>query len=153
MYNFVLLLHSLVRWAVVIFGLVAVVRAFMGWFGKGRWAALDDRLGIGFTSALDLNVLFGLLLYFLFSPITTAALGDFGGAMGNPGVRFFAVEHILMMLVALIVAHIGRSRARKATTDLGKFKQTAIFFGVALLLVLAAIPWPFMAVGAGRGWF
>lgn len=151
--SLVLILHSLVRWAIVIVGIVALVRAVMGARGGRPWTQLDDRLGLIFTSAMDLNLLLGLLLYFLFSPVTKSALQDMGAAMGNSGLRFFAVEHALLMIIAVVVAHIGRSRAKKATADAGKFKQTAIFFGIALVLVFLAIPWPFLATGAGRGWF
>lgn len=151
--SLVLILHSLVRWAIVIVGIVALVRAVMGARGGRPWTQLDDRLGLIFTSAMDLNLLLGLLLYFLFSPLTKSALQDMGAAMGNSGLRFFAVEHALLMIIAVIVAHIGRSRAKKAAADAGKFKQTAIFFGIALVLVFLAIPWPFLATGAGRGWF
>ena len=141
MYPLVLTLHSLVRWAIVILGVVTVVRAFMGWRGNKPWAQLDDRLGVGFTSAMDLNLLLGLLLYFVLSPITTGAFNDFAGAMGNSGLRFYVVEHLSLMIVAVIVAHIGRSRSKKAASDAGKFKQAAIFFTLAMVLVLLAIPW------------
>ena len=57
------------------------------------------------------------------------------------------------MIIAVIVAHIGRARSKKADSDTGKFKQAAIFFTAAMVLVLLAIPWPFMSAGAGRGWF
>ena len=153
MYPLVLTLHSLVRWAIVIVGVVAVVRAFMGWRGGKPWAQLDDRLGLGFTSTMDLNLLLGLLLYFVLSPITTGALRDMGAAMGNSALRYFAVEHILIMIIAVVVAHIGRSRSKKAASDTGKHKQAAIFFAISLVLVFLAIPWPFMSAGAGRGWF
>lgn len=152
MYSFVLFLHSLVRWVVVIAGLAAFIRALLGMSGNRRWSQLDNQLGIGFTSALDLNLLLGLLLYAVLSPITTGAFKDMAAAMGASVTRFFLMEHSLMMLVAIVVAHIGRSRAKKAATDGAKFKQTAIFFGLALLLILLAIPWPFLATGSGRGW-
>lgn len=141
MYSLVLTLHSLVRWAIVIVGLVAVVRAWIGWRGGRPWAQLDDRLGLIFTSVMDLNLLLGLLLYFVFSPITTGAFSNFAEAMGNSGLRFFLVEHLSVMIVAVIVAHIGRSRSKKAASDAGKHKQAAIFFTLAMVLVLLAIPW------------
>ena len=153
MYPLVLTLHSLLRWAIVIVGVIAVVRAFMGRRGNKPWAQLDDRLGLIFTSVMDLNLLLGLLLYFVLSPITTGALKDMGAAMGNGEVRFFAVEHILFMIIAVVVAHIGRSRSKKAASDAGKHTQAAIFFTVSLVLVFLAIPWPFLSTGAGRGWF
>lgn len=151
MYNLVLTLHSLTRWGVVIFGLVAIIRALMGWLGTRPWGSTDDRLGLLFTSFLDLQVLLGILLYIV-SPITSGALKDFGAAMGNSSIRYFAVEHWLLMIVAVIIAHIGRSRSKKATGDKAKFKQAAIFYIVAFVIILLAIPWPFMSAGQGRGW-
>lgn len=151
--SLVITLHSLVRWAIVIVGVVAVVRAWIGSRGNKPWTQMDDRLGLIFTSVMDLNLLLGLLLYFALSDITKAAFRDFGAAMSDPGLRFFAVEHILIMIIAVVVAHIGRSRSKKAASDAGKHKQAAIFFTASLVLVLLAIPWPFLSTGAGRGWF
>lgn len=102
---------------------------------------MDNRWGLGFTVSLDVQVLLGLLLYFVFSPITTAAFSDFGAAMANSAVRFFLVEHSLIMIVALILAHVGRALAKKADTDVGKHKRAAIFYTLAMLSILAVIPW------------
>lgn len=140
MYSFTLGLHSILRWFVLIFGLLAVIKAYSGWFGKKEWADLDDKLGLGFTISLDIQVLLGLLLYGV-SPLIRTAFSDMGAAMANSSIRFFLVEHFLMMVIALVLAHIGRSRAKKADTDVSKHKNAAIFFTIAMLLVLAAIPW------------
>jgi uncharacterized Tic20 family protein len=141
MYSFVLATHNIIRWFVLIFGIIAIIKAFIGWFGKKEWTDLDDKLGLGFTISLDIQVLLGLLLYVVFSPITRTAFADIGAAMADSDLRFFLVEHILMMIVALVLAHIGRSRAKKADTDISKYKNTAIFFTIAMLLILASIPW------------
>ena len=141
MYNFILSIHNILRWLVLIFGVLAVLRAYFGWFGKKPWSNLDNRLGLGYTSTIDLQLLLGLLLYFFFSPITKSAFQDFGAAMADADLRFFAVEHLFMMIIAVVLAHIGRSRSRKAGTDNGKHKQAAIFFTLSLLVILAAIPW------------
>ena len=63
--------------------------------------------------------------------------------MRNGYFRFFGIEHILLMLVAMILAHVGRALSRKALSDEKKHKQAAIWYSLALLLVLVAIPWPF----------
>ncbi len=141
MYTFVLAIHNIFRWLVLIFGVIAVVRALIGWFGNGQWSDLDDRLGLGFTISIDIQFLLGLLLYVFLSPITTSAFANMSAAMSDSATRFFLVEHSLMMLIAIILAHIGRSRAKKADTDNGKFKNAAIFFAIALLIILASIPW------------
>lgn len=139
--------HNIVRWIVVITALLAVGRALAGWFGKRAWTEMDRKAGVWFTIAMDTQVLIGLILYFFTSPITTQALQNFGAAMSDPLRRFFAVEHIFMMLVALVLAHVGSARAKKAGSDLAKHRNAAIWFGLAILVVLAAIPWPFMSTG------
>lgn len=153
MYSFVLTLHSLVRWAVVIVGIIAVIMAFVGWFGNRRWTSSNARVNMLFTTFLDLNVLLGILLYFILSPLTRSALQNMGDAMEDSTVRFYTIEHWLIMILALIIAHIGSSRAKKAADDRGKFKQAAIFFTIAMILIFLGIPWPFLASGAGRGLF
>ena len=152
-YAMVLTIHSLVRWVVVIAGIIAVIMAYAGWFGNRRWTSSTVRLNMLFTTFLDLNVLLGIFLYIILSPITRGAFQNMGDAMRDSNVRFFTVEHLLIMLVAVVVAHIGSSRAKKAADDKGKFKQAAIFFTIAMILIFVGIPWPFMASGAGRGLF
>ena len=82
MYTTVLALHSWLRWAVVLLVLIAIVRALAAGAGRRPWLPLDDRLGLFFIIVLDVQLLLGLVLYFVLSPITQAALADFGGAMG-----------------------------------------------------------------------
>ncbi len=153
MYPFLLTLHSLLRWVVVILGVIAVVRGFMGWRGNRPWTQTDNRVGLGFVTSLDVQLLIGFLLYVVFSPMTTAALRDFGGAMGNSVLRFYAVEHLFGMVVALVVAHVGRSLARRDRPAAAKHRLAALFFLAALLIIFISIPWPFMPAGAGRPWF
>ncbi len=141
MYLFLLSLHNILRWVVVLAGVVAIVRAFIGLSGKRPFTALDNRLSLAFTISLDVQVLLGLLLYGVFSPLTTGAFANFGAAMGDSDLRFWLVEHISVMIVALALAHIGRSRAKKAATDSAKYKQIAIFFTLAFLAILVATPW------------
>jgi Na+-driven multidrug efflux pump len=141
MYSFVLAVHNIVRWLVLIFGVFAIVRAYIGWFGKKEWTDLDDKLGLGFTVSLDVQFLLGLLLYLFLSPITTSAFASFSAAMSDSATRYFLIEHSLMMLVAIILAHIGRSRARKQEEDIRKYRTTAIYFTIAILFILVAIPW------------
>ena len=141
MYSSVLTIHSWFRWIVILAGLVAFVRAFSGASGRKSWRPSDDRAGFWFTVVLDIQIVLGLLLYFFLSPVTTAALRDFGEAMRIPVWRFWAVEHSFGMLVGVALAHIGRARARKADS-FRRHKVAAIFFGLALAAILASIPWP-----------
>jgi uncharacterized membrane protein YozB (DUF420 family) len=147
MYLPILILHSLVRWAVLVLGLWAVLRGLTGVLGPRPWTPADERAGRWFVIVTDVQTLLGLLLYGVFSPITRTALSDMGAAMTSGALRFWAVEHLAMMLVALVLVHIGRSRARKARFDMGKHKRAAIFYALALAAMLVAIPWPWMSDG------
>jgi len=140
-------LHSLLRWLVIAFGLVAVLRAIAGVSSRRPWTPLDDRAGRLFVIAIDTQTLVGLILYGLLSPITRAAFANMGAAMKDATLRFYAVEHLALMLGAVALVHIGRVRTRKARTDPARHRTAAIFFTIGLLLILLGTPWPFRAIG------
>lgn len=141
MYTGFLHLHDVLRWLLLVSLAVTLVKYLAGWFGNQPWKKTDNILGIVFTSLMDLQLLTGLVLYFFLSPITKLALSDFGGAMKNADLRFYAVEHFAMMLIAVVLVHIGRAKSKKAKTDQGKFKIASIFFLISLVLMVLAIPW------------
>ena len=147
MYPFILTIHSLLRWVVLILAVAAVIRAFLGWFGKKEWAALDDRLGMFLSASVDLELLLGLILYIFLSPFTKTVFQDFGAAMSTGLLRYWSVEHIFLMIVALVLIHAGRSTSKLAEEATSKHRRAAIFFGLALLAMLLAIPWPFLSYG------
>lgn len=91
----------------------------------------------------DLQFLIGIILYFTEGWSANWTNGHLSETMHNSAARFFTLEHVVMMLIALIIVHIGRVVVKKAATDLEKHKKTLIYFGVAILLILLAIPWPF----------
>lgn len=142
----ILTLHNLTRWIFLLFALITLVQAFRGWFGKKTYQDSNRKMVSMFTGIFDLQILFGLILFF------SKGWGDVlmnGGsqAMSTAAVRFFIAEHWMIMLLAVIIAHIGSSQVKKADSDLKKFRRSAIWFGISVILVLAAIPWPGMAAG------
>jgi hypothetical protein len=145
MYLTVLTLHNITRWLVVISAAAALVSAFSGWFGKKDWGKADERAGMFFTSFMDLQVLLGLILYFFLSDLTRPFFSNFGAGMANAATRFYLVEHILIMIIAMALAHVGRAQSKKAADSLGKFRRAAIWYTVSIVVVLMSIPWPFMA--------
>lgn len=142
MYTTVLFAHSWLRWAVILLGLFALVRAITGSAARRPWQALDDRVGLAFIIAIDVQILLGLLLYFVLSPITEAAMADFGAAMGNSVLRFWGVEHVFGTVVGAFLAHRGRVRVRKVADEGRKHKAAAVFIVLALVAILASLPWP-----------
>ena len=141
MYTGFLHLHNTLRWLILLSLVVTLVKYVSGWLGNQPWKKTDNILGVVFTSLMDLQLLTGLVLYFFLSPVTKLAMSDFGAAMKDSGIRFYAVEHFSMMLIAVVLVHIGRAKSKKAKTDSAKFKTATIFFLIALAVILAAIPW------------
>lgn len=137
MLNLILILHSLLRWAAIAFGLVAIGRAAAGLTKTpATWIESDAKFSRLFAISLDVQMLLGILMYLFFSTITTSAFQNMGEAMGNSVVRFWIVEHPTIMLVALVFAHIGVARARKMVNPNGKHRTTLIFLGISLALIL-----------------
>jgi hypothetical protein len=147
MYNFVLVLHSWLRWAVLVSGVLATASTLTGRSSSSGSSDPADRWGLVFMATLDLQMLLGLLLYLALSPVTTAIFNDFGAAMKDPVARFWAVEHIGTMMLAVVMVHVGRVLGRKATSPESKRMRLLVCFGVATLAILAATPWPGMTAG------
>ena len=146
-------MHSSLRWAVLAVLLYALFRAIQGLQNNRPFGEDDRRAGLFTTIVCDLQLLLGLALYFL-GPMGLKNIQDSGMAtvMQNPLARFFAVEHISMMLLAIILIHVGSARSKRGATDAAKHKAALIFYGIGLLLILASIPWPFMAKFNHLGW-
>jgi hypothetical protein len=146
-------IHSVGRWVVLLLLLFAIFNSLIA--GSRPYIRSDNRLGLFLTIAADLMLLVGIYLYVagprgykLFQ-----ASGGMGEVMKEPTNRFFAVEHLIGMLIAIILLHIGKAQGRKAMSDRSKHKRTVIFYLLALLIILVSIPWPFRAVGAASGWY
>jgi len=141
MYPIILAAHNILRWVVMILLIITIVRAYLGWFGKRKWTERDRKFGVFTGVALDVQFLLGLLLYFFFSPLTRTALQNFGQAMQVADVRFFALEHVLYMILAVVFAHLASVFARKAVKPEGKHKLAAIWFSLAFLMIIMGMPW------------
>lgn len=135
--------HSWTRWLVLLLALIVIFKAVSGWIGKKPFEKQDNILGASFVGSMHLQLLLGLLLYFVLSPMGLNAISTsgMGAVMKNAEMRYWAVEHFSVMILAVILAQVGRSLAKKASTDLQKHKKSAIFYSVALVLVLSRIPW------------
>ena len=141
MYTGLLHTHNLFRWLVLVVLFLAVLFAFIGWLGKNDWKRKDNAIGLILTIFMDIQFLIGFILYAFVSPITRSAFADFGAAMKDENLRFYAVEHIFIMVIALILVHIGRSKSKKVAIPWKKHRVSAIFYGISFVLILAAIPW------------
>jgi len=136
-----LVIHSLLRWFILLFGLWTLLSAIAGVVGNKAYSASDSRANFSFMLGMDIQLLVGLALYFVGGWFDR--LKDLGNNMHDANLRFFTMEHELMMIIAWILVHVGRVSVKKATSSSAKFKRSLIFFGIAFVLILVAMPWPF----------
>src|SRR5581483_6615453 len=87
-----------------------------------------------------------LPIYFVVSPNMAEIRAHFGEAMQNGQLRFWAVEHVTAMLVAIVLAHVGRAMARNAPPEKTR-ARLLVTFGIATLLLFVGMPWPGMRYG------
>ena len=137
----VLYFHSILRYFILLFLVLVVVQSLTGMLSKRPFKKNDKTTALVLMILCDLQLVMGLILYMV---------NGWAGRMGEPGAmkdhvtRFYGMEHPLMMTIALVLIHIGYSKAKKNLPDEKKFK--AIFWCtiVALFLIMARIPWPGM---------
>lgn len=147
MYPFLLFVHSWLRWLVLLAALWALVRA-LGGFARGRaFEPGDRRAHTGLIRLADLQVTLGLLLYLWLSPIVRSAFADMGVAMRSAPLRFFAIEHITAMLLAISVLYVAAARGRRASSDRQRHRVALAGTLGFSLLVLVGIPWPMLKHG------
>ncbi len=152
MYNGMLHLHSVLRWIILILLLVAIYKSFTD--RHKAFTPGHKKTGLFLMICADVMLLVGFYQWFT-GPLglKSIQLNGFGIVMKDAGLRFFAAEHTIGMLVAIILIHLGYAYGKKSVPDAIKHKRTLLYYGLALLIILISVPWPFRAVGAGRTWF
>ena len=146
MYPMLKHLHSGWRWIVLALLLAAIINAIMKWQSGKSFSESDRKLGLFAMISTHIQFIFGLIIYFM-SPLVNFD----EGFMKNAVTRFFAVEHLTMMLIAIVLITIGYSRSKRQTDGTKKFKTQAIFYLIALAIMLYAIPWPGGSIGGSWG--
>ncbi len=152
MYNGMLHLHSVLRWVILILLLVAIYKSYAD--RNKAFTPGHRKTGLFLMICADVMLLVGLYQWFAGHwGLESIKQSGFGNVMKDPALRFFVAEHTIGMLVAIILIHLGYSYAKKGIPDATKHKRTLLYYGLALLIILISVPWPFRAVGAGRSWF
>ena len=140
-------LHSFNRYIILTLLLVVIYKAFTGWKKKKEYTKLDDKLNLFTFISAHLQLTIGIVLYF------TSNWVQFNeNTMANRILRFFTIEHIFGMVIAIALITIVRIKLKKVTDSTIKHKKTFIYYLIALLIIIITIPWPFRNVGISS-WF
>ena len=142
MYQGLLHSHSGLRWIVLILIIINVINAVTVMNGSRVFTAKDKKLSLFALIATHLQAVLGIALYFMSPKVQFSE-----NTMSNGLLRFFTMEHTLMMLIAIILVTIGNRMAKT-----GNAKRVFWYYFIALVIILAAIPWPFRTE-LGAGWF
>lgn len=127
-------LHSGLRYVVLILVLLAILQALSGWLGKKPYTEANRKINLFALISAHIQLVFGLILYFV-SPIVQFT----AETMKNATARYWTVEHIIMMVFAIIIITVGHSRSKKAPLPELKHRSIAIFYILALIIIAVAI--------------
>ncbi|UAB76632.1 MULTISPECIES: hypothetical protein [unclassified Mesoflavibacter] len=138
MYSTVKMLHS--YWAYLVFFMlvIATINALYKTFTNKEYEARDFRISLFTLIVSHIQFLIGIILWFVADYFGEMSMGEI---MKNSAIRNVAVEHPVAMLLAIAFITIGYSKHKKKLTSAKKLKTIAIFYSIALILVLAKIPW------------
>jgi hydrogenase/urease accessory protein HupE len=128
------------RWIVLVSLIFAIFRAYRGWLSGKEFSSFDDGVRHWTATAVQIQFMLGLFLYFI-SPLIEYFFTHFGEAVKEREIRFFGMEHSLMMVIAVGVISTASSRAKRLSTAALKFKTVAIGYSLGLLIILTSIPW------------
>lgn len=136
MYNILLKAHSGFRYIVFILLLLALIQAIAGWLGNKTYTESNRKINLFTLVSAHIQLLIGLALYFV-SP--NVMLSNIGAAMKDNNARYWTVEHLVMMIIAIVLITVGFSKSKKAVTAIAKHKTIAITYGLALIIIIVAI--------------
>ena len=142
MYTTLQFLHSYWAYLVLLIVVLATLNALIGFFAKKEYSPKDFRISLFALIVVHLQLILGLILYFV-SPLGLQAISDhgMGVVMKDSAMRLNAVEHPMVMILVVVFITIGYSKHKKKLVSTPKFKMLAIFYTIALILMLSRIPW------------
>ena len=149
MYTGLLHTHSLLRWIGLILLVITIIDSYSRIYRPLKGG--NPKFHLFTLISMHLQLVIGFILYFI-SPVVQGAFAA-GTAMTDKVHRFYAVEHLTMMLIAIALITIGYSKAKRKEEISARHKIIFRFYLIAFILIMLAIPWPFREVGATRGWF
>ena len=141
MYDTVKILHSYWAYLVLLVLVLATFNALIKFFGKKEFHPKDFRISLFALIVSHIQLLIGLLLYFVSPRLSLFSELGMGEVMKDTVNRLYLIEHPLINIVAVVLITIGYSKHKKKLTSTPKFKMLAIFYSIALVLFLSRIPW------------
>ena len=141
MYDTIKILHSYWAYLVLLILALATINALVKFSSKKEYHDKDLRISLFTLIVSHIQLLLGLVFFFVSDYFSIISDVGMGAVMKNADLRDKIIEHPITMLLAIILITIGFSKHKKKETSKGKFKTIAVFYTLALVLMLAKIPW------------
>jgi hypothetical protein len=132
-------LHNYLAYAVLLLVTLFTFYSLWGWLNGRKFRTRDKKFGLAAMLAVHIQFTLGLVLY-LVSPTVQQAFKGFGLAMKSSSLRFSALEHPLVMLIAAVLITVARIKTKRSDSN-SAHKTNFILYAIALLLILSRIPW------------
>lgn len=146
-------LHNVLRWLIIFFLVFSIINSFSGWQNKKTFTAGNKKIWLVTMILAHTTLLIGLYQW-LFGRygVFVTSLPEGVSVMKDKFYRFFWVEHPTGMILAIVLITLGYGMSKKQVSDETKFKKAFWFFLLALIVIMATVPWPFREI-VGRPWF
>ena len=140
-YNYLLMVHSWLRWAFLIAALFAIIRSLNGKFGNKPFGKEDNTAATILIALTHTMLLLGIILWFVSPNVQNALAQGAGVFMKDKYMRLIVLEHPITNIIAVALIQIGRIKSKKAYEDAVKHNRSLMYYGLGLLLILSRIPW------------
>ncbi|MGO2102934.1 MAG: hypothetical protein ACTH5N_03895 [Psychroflexus halocasei] len=134
-------LHSYWAYLVLLILILATFNAIIKTLSKSPYGAKDFRISLFTLIVSHIQLLIGIVLYFVSPYFSAFSEQGMGEIMKNSNLRLYLVEHPLIMIISIILITVGYSKHKKKLSSTKKFRMIAIFYALALILMLSRIPW------------
>lgn len=142
MYSGLLFTHSCLRWLVLIILIYSIYRFIIGFIKHRAFNKTDNLFSQLTDKIIQLQLVIGIVLYIV-SPLLSGFWKQEEKFSEYTDQQFFGIIHAIMMFIAVSLISAGVALAKRELNDKMKYKKLVIFFGLAFVIILISIPWPF----------
>jgi len=138
MHDVVIRVHYLISSVVFLIAIIVTSWAVIGWRKERKYSQSFDKLSLVFILFLYIQLITGVSLYFFLQPENQAASISAEEIASHDSLRFWVIEHVSLMLFALLLAQLGRLFIKQLSYDVKKYRAATFYYGIAFLVVLVS---------------
>lgn len=139
LYTIAFKIHIYVSTITLLSGISTQVLSIQGWARKREYTKLDKWSSLLFNIGLFLQLILGFIIYFTLRTTLEGSLWEVPDTENDASLRFWAIEHIALMIFALFLTQLGRIFIKRVTQSVRMFKASVFYYGTALLLILFSL--------------